>query len=132
MKRLFLLACVLMLVTPVLALAQEAPKPETKTAALDITGAWDMSIETPQGQMTLAVTFKQEGEKVTGTQASPMGEVPLEGTLVGNELKYTITIDMQGQAATVSFGAKIEGDSMTGVYEFAGMGSGAWTAKKKQ
>lgn len=132
MKRLVLLACALMLATPVLALAQDAPKPETKPAALDITGAWDMSIDTPQGQMTLTVTFKQEGEKVTGTQASPMGEVPLEGTLVGNELKYTITIDMQGQAATVSFGAKIEGDSMTGVYEFAGMGSGAWTAKKKQ
>jgi len=129
MKKLLLVACVLMLATPALALAQDPPKQDAK---IDISGAWDMSIDTPQGQMALTVTFKQDGEKVTGTQTSPMRETPLEGTLVGTELKYTITIDMQGQAATISFGAKVDGNSMTGVYEFGGMGSGAWTAKKKQ
>jgi hypothetical protein len=132
MKRLLLLACVLMLVTPVLVLAQDPPKQDAKPEKIDISGAWDMSIDTPQGQMALTVTFKQDGEKITGTQTSPMGESPLEGTLVGNELKYTITIDMQGQQATISFGAKVDGAAMSGVYEFAGMGSGAWTAKKKQ
>ena len=90
-----------------------------------------MIIETPQGQMNLTVTFKQEGEKLTGTQASPMGEVALQGTVVGNEVKYTVVVDFQGQQATISFGAKVEGDAMTGVFEFGGMGSGAWSAKKR-
>jgi hypothetical protein len=132
MKRLLLIACVLMLATPVLALAQDPPKPEAKAEKVDITGTWDMTIETPQGQMNLTATFKQEGEKLTGTQASPMGEIALEGTVIGNEVKYTIVIDMQGQQATIVFGAKVEGDSMTGVFDFGGQGSGAWSAKKKQ
>jgi hypothetical protein len=61
-----------------------------------------------------------------------MGEIALEGTVIGNEVKYTIVIDMQGQQATIVFGAKVEGDSMTGVFDFGGQGSGAWSAKKKQ
>jgi len=124
------LLCVLFL--PVLAAAQEAPKPETQAAdPVNVTGIWDMLIETPQGQMNIVCTFKQEGEKLTGTQASPMGEIALEGAVVGNEVKYAVTIDMQGQQMTVSFAAKVEGETMNGLYDFGGMGSGAWTAKKR-
>jgi hypothetical protein len=116
-----------MLVAAVPVFAQEAAK-----AKIDVTGVWDTTIESPQGPMQVLTTFKQEGEKVTGTQAGPMGESPLEGTVVGNEIKYTIKIDMQGQQAIISFTAKIEGDTMAGTFEFAGMGSANWSAKKKQ
>jgi hypothetical protein len=132
MKRVLLLVCLCALLVPAAALAQDPPKPEAKVEKIDVTGVWDMLIETPQGQMNIVLTFKQEGDKLTGTQASPMGEIALEGTVVGDEVKYAVTIDMQGQQMTVAFGAKVEGDAMNGVYDFGGMGSGAWTAKKRQ
>ena len=116
-----------MLVAAIPAFAQDAQKP-----AVDVSGAWDTTLESPQGPFQVVTTFKQEAEKVTGTQASPMGEAPLEGTVAGNELKFTIKIDMQGQQAVIAFTAKVEGDSMTGTFDFAGMGTANWTAKKKQ
>jgi opacity protein-like surface antigen len=131
MKKMLLLACLCALLVPAAAAAQDPPKPEVKADKTDVTGVWDMLIETPQGQMNIVLTLKQEGEKLTGTQASPMGEIALEGTVVGAEVKYAVTIDMQGQQMTVAFGAKVEGDTMNGVYDFGGMGSGAWTAKKR-
>lgn len=129
MKKTLLATCVLLLVAPVLALAQEAPKPDAK---IDVTGTWDMLVDTPQGQMALTAVFKQDGEKLTGTQASQMGEVALEGTVIGNEIKYTIVIDMQGQQMSIVFGGKVEGDSMVGIFEFGGMGTANWSAKKRQ
>ena len=67
------------------AYAQEAPKPDAKPATVDVNGVWDMVVEAPQGPVDVVTTFKQEGEKITGTQASPMGEIAIEGTVVGNE-----------------------------------------------
>ena len=112
--------------------AQEASKPADKPATIDVTGVWDMVVESPQGAMDIVGTFKQEGEKLTGTQAGQMGEVALEGTVVGNEIKYVINIDMGGQQMSIAFAGKVEGDTMTGVFEFGGMGSAAWSAKKRK
>jgi len=112
--------------------AQDAPKPDAKPAAVDVTGVWDMTVESPQGAMDIVATYKQEGEKLTGTQASPMGEVALNGTVVGNEIKYVLNIDMNGQQMTISFAGKVDGDKMAGVFDFGGMGSAGWSAKRRK
>jgi hypothetical protein len=132
MKTMFavVVACVLAVAMPVYA--QEAPKPEVKAEKIDVTGIWDMTVESPQGAMEVVATLKQEGEKLTGTQASQMGEVALEGSVVGNEIKYTINIDMGGQQMTIVFAGKVEGDAMNGVFDFGGMGTAAWSAKRRK
>jgi len=125
-----LLACVCLAAVPVYA--QEAPKPEVKSEKIDVTGTWDMTVESPQGALEVTAVLKQEGEKLTGTQASQMGEVALEGTVVGNEIKYTINIDAGGQQMSIVFAGKVEGDTMAGVFDFGGMGTASWTAKRRK
>jgi len=127
----FALAC-LVAVSAAPAYAQEAPKPDAKPATVDVNGVWDMTVESPQGAMQLVATFKQEGEKLTGTQAGQMGEIALEGTVVGDEIKYVINIDMQGQQMAINFAGKVEGEKMSGIFEFGGMGSAAWSATKRK
>ena len=131
MKTARLLAVVIVaaLIVAVPAFAQDKPK---ETPKIDVTGTWDMSVESPRGTMTLTSTFKQEGEKLTGTQSSEMGEMALEGTVKGADIAFAIVIDMQGQQITITYVGKIDGESMTGTIEFGGMGSAAWTAKKKK
>lgn len=123
-------ACVCLAAVP--AIAQETPKPDPKPDKIDVTGVWDMTVESPQGAMDVVATFKQDGEKLTGTHASQMGETPIEGTVVGNEIKYVLNIDMGGQQMTISFAGKIEGDTMAGVFDFGGMGTAGWSAKKRK
>src|SRR5882672_7210207 len=48
-------------------------------AQTNVTGDWDVTINSPQGANTVLVTFKQDGEKVTGIFKSPQGELPFEG-----------------------------------------------------
>jgi hypothetical protein len=125
MKRLFLAAALLALVAaPVLA--QDAPK------NVDVTGTWEMTVESPQGSMTITVEFKQDGEKLTGKQVSEMGEAPLTGTIKGNDLAYELTVDMGGQQMKIVNKGKVEGDVIKGTTELGEMGSMAWTAKRKK
>jgi hypothetical protein len=127
----FALAC-LIVVSALPANAQEAAKPADPPAKVDVTGVWDMTVESPQGALEVVATLKQDGEKLTGTQASQMGEAALEGTVVGNEIKYTINIDAGGQQMTIVFAGKVEGDTMNGVFDFGGMGTAAWSAKRRK
>ena len=40
-------------------------------AQSSVTGAWDLSINGPEGAITAAANLKQDGEKVTGVIESP-------------------------------------------------------------
>ena len=127
MKRLVLLIVGMALaVAPVLA--QDAAKPK----AVDITGSWDLTVESPQGTMVITANFKQEGETLTGTHVSEMGESPLKGTVKGVDVEYTLTIDMGGQQMSIVHKAKVDGDTMKGSADIEGMGSIAFTAKRKR
>jgi hypothetical protein len=127
MKRLTVFAAVMALAV-VPGLAQDAPKDKK----VDVTGSWESTVESPQGTMSSAATYKQEGETLTGTHVGQMGEVPLKGTVKGNEIAYTITVDAQGQQFTITYSGKIDGDTITGTAEFGGMGSATWTCKRKK
>ena len=126
MKRLILLVVGMALaVAP--AVAQDAAKPK----AVDITGSWEMTVESPQGTMVITANFKQDGEVLTGTHVSEMGEAPLKGTVKGADVEYTLTLDMGGQQMSIVHKAKVDGDTMKGSADIEGMGTIAFTAKKK-
>jgi hypothetical protein len=126
-----------MLVVAGSVFAQEKPKDPPKdapkdTPKIDVTGTWDLAVETPQGTMTLSATLKQDGEKLTGTQASQMGETTLEGSVKGADIAFVVVINMQGQDMTITYTGKIDGDSMSGAIEFGSFGSSTWGAKKRK
>jgi hypothetical protein len=100
-------------------------------AQTNISGDWEVTITSPQGPNTSQVTFKQDGEKVSGLFKSPMGELPFEGgTLSGNDLKFSFTIEVQGQSLQIMMAGKVEGASMKGTANFGGFAEGDWTAKR--
>lgn len=130
MRRLLLLVCVAALLAPAWVLAQNPQKPQ----AVNITGTWDLQFDMEgMGAMTIAATYKQVGEKLTGTHSGPDGSTsPLEGTVVGSAVKYTVTFDMGGQPGKAEHTATVEGDTMKGTFDIGGMMSGPFTAKKRQ
>jgi hypothetical protein len=110
------------------AFAQEAAKEKM----IDITGTWEVTVESPQGTMVMTANYKQDGETLTGTHVSEMGTVPLKGTVKGVDVVYTITIDMQGQQLAIVHTGKVDGDTISGTADLGGMGSMGWTAKRKR
>jgi hypothetical protein len=102
----------------------------TAIAQTDITGDWDLTINSPQGARTTLVSLKQDGDKVTGMFKSQAGELPVEGTIAGAELKLAFTINFQGQPLPITMSGTVDGASMGGKADFGGFAEGDFSAKR--
>ena len=99
--------------------------------ATNVTGEWAFTVTTDQGAGNPILTFKQEGEKLTGKYAGQLGAADLTGTVKGNAIHFAFTLDVQGQQAPVTYDGTIEKNTMTGKMDIGGMVSGTFTGTKK-
>ena len=99
--------------------------------ATNVTGEWLFNVTTDQGGGTPTITFKQDGEKLTGKYAGQLGNADLTGTVKGNAIHFTFTIDAQGQPAPVTYDGTVEKNTMKGKLDIGGMVNGTFTATKK-
>jgi hypothetical protein len=99
--------------------------------AANVTGEWAFTVTTDQGAGNPVITFKQEGEKLAGKYAGQLGNADLTGTVKGNVIHFTFTLDVQGQQAPVTYDGTVEKNTMKGKMDIGGMVSGTFTATKK-
>ena len=114
----------------VFALALLVPA-HLRAQAINVTGEWTFTVQTDQGGGTPVITFKQDGENLTGKYAGQLGNADLTGTVKGNAIHFTFTLDVQGQQAPVTYDGIVEKDTMKGKLDIAGMVNGTFTATKK-
>jgi hypothetical protein len=102
-------------------------------AKIDVTGVWLFEVQTEAGTGTPQVTFKQDGEKLTGHYSSSvLGEAELAGSIKGAAIEFTVAASVQGNSVTVTFtGTVDDANSMKGKVSFAGLGEGTFTGKRK-
>ena len=99
--------------------------------ATNVTGEWAFTVQTDQGGGTPTITFKQDGEKLTGKYNGQLGSADLTGTVKGSAIHFTFTIDAQGQQAPVTYDGTVEKDTMKGKLDIGGMVNGTFTATRK-
>lgn len=97
----------------------------------NVTGDWAFTVTTDQGSGNPTMTFKQDGEKLTGKYNGQFGTADLTGTVKGNAIQFTFTIDVQGQQAPATYKGTVEKNTMKGTMDIGGMVSGTFTATKK-
>lgn len=99
--------------------------------AVNVTGDWVFDVQTDQGAGTPALTFKQDGEKITGKYVGQLGAADLTGTVKGNAIHFTFTLDVQGQQAPITYDGTVDKNTMKGSMNIAGMVNGTFTGTKK-
>jgi hypothetical protein len=99
--------------------------------ATNVTGEWLFNVTTDQGGGTPTLSFKQDGETLTGKYQGQLGAADLTGTVKGNAIRFTFTIDVQGQQAPVTYEGTVEKNTMKGKLDIGGMVNGTFTATKK-
>jgi hypothetical protein len=113
--------------------AQDPPKPAPAPAAkpIDIAGKWAMAMVTSMFNANVALEFKQDAEKLTGTYTGRYGQSPLQGTLKKNAIEFVVTIDAEGTQTKMTFWGEVSADGQTiakGTAEIEGLGDVTWTA----
>ena len=108
----------------------EGPSQGAETR-VDVSGTWTFQVEFSGGSGTPTMTFKQDGEKLTGHYSGQLGEAPLTGTIKGTAIEFAIDVDVQGTAAHIVYSGTVEKDAMKGTVKLGDFGEGTFTAKKK-
>lgn len=112
---------------------QAAPPPPPPAAkGTDVTGTWELNVESPMGSRASDAIFTQTGETLAGKMVSPRGETPLTGTLQGEAINFGINVNVQGQNLQIDYTGTVTGDTMSGTVVFGSFGDGKWTGKRKQ
>jgi hypothetical protein len=86
-----------------------------RAAALaDVSGAWNLSYTTSEGlKLTNTVTFKVEGDQITGTLSSPRGSVPVDEVKVdGENISFAVIRVGFGDKIRIDYKGKVAGDTM--------------------
>lgn len=101
-----------------------------KPSAANISGTWTLNLETPMGARDMKLVATQSGETLTGSIASPRGDMPINGTVKGNAVAFSMKVNAQGMDMEVQYAGTVEGNAMKGTAKFGDMGEGSFTAKK--
>jgi hypothetical protein len=115
-------ACLGLLLVAGYVVAADAPAPK-------VAGPWEMTSEGRQGPMTQTLTFEQDGEKLKGTVKGQRGEAPLEGTIKGKDIKFSVKRTGPQGEMVIEYTGTVDGDAMKGTVQ-SPMGSRDWTAKR--
>src|SRR5436190_6729715 len=116
------------------AAAPATPAPAASAAApaslASAAGKWDVMMKTPQGDFPATATFAVDGDKLTGTFGSQMGEAPITGTIACKSLKLKMQAQTPQGDMTVDLTGDIDGDTIVnGKADVMGMQLD-WTAKR--
>jgi D-glucosaminate-6-phosphate ammonia-lyase len=108
------------------------PPPPAAAKVTDVTGTWELNVESPMGSRASDAIFTQTGETLGGKMVSPRGEVPLSGAIKGEAITFGLTVNVQGQNLQIDYTGTVTGDTMSGTVVFGSFGDGKWTGKRKQ
>jgi hypothetical protein len=104
-----------------------------QAAKVDVTGVWIFTVESAAGKSNPTLTFKQDGEKLTGQYSSQlMGEAQLVGTVKAQAIDFTVSANVQGTQVELKYVGTVESkDSMKGTLSAGDLGGGTFTATRK-
>ncbi|HEX7114424.1 MAG TPA: hypothetical protein VF193_04795 [Steroidobacter sp.] len=96
-----------------------------------VEGTWVLTIESPMGQRDSETIFIQEGTRLSGRMLSSQGEVPLTGTLQGDEIAFGIDLKVHGRDLRIDYSGSVSGETMSGTVRFGAFADGKWTGRRK-
>ncbi len=97
----------------------------------DVSGSWELTVETQHGTATPSMTLKQDGERISGTYHGRMGDTALQGTLRGKSIQFSVRLKFRDQSFLVTYTGTVEGGSMKGTVQFGESSSGTWAARRR-
>ena len=82
--------------------------------AADVTGKWSAEMQGCDGQKRVQTfNLKAEGDKLTGTVSSPMGERQIvDGKVSGDDVSFAVEVEFNGEKRKIQYTGKIVGDEL--------------------
>ena len=97
---------------------------------VDVTGKWDVTFNTQQGQLPASLTIAKDGDKLTGTLSSQQGDVPISAEVKDKGVTVYAAVQTNNGSLNIVMTGTVDGDTMRGSVDFGGRGTADWSAKR--
>lgn len=95
---------------------------------VNLNGNWEAVADANGQPFPFALTLKVDGENVTGSSSSQLGEATIKtGTWKDGKLAF----QLEGQNGTIALSATVIDGKLSGEFDYAGQLQGKWVAVKK-
>jgi hypothetical protein len=101
--------------------------------ATDVSGVWNLQMRWPgDRQATGICTFKQDGQKLTGSCGDP-DKFPITGEIQDNRLTWEFDVEQDGTKGRMVFSGVLDSEGMKieGSCRIVGANDGTFTMKKR-
>jgi len=110
------------------AAAPSSTAAEPAAAAVNLNGVWD-GVADAQGQpFPFTLTLKVDGEAVTGSSSSQLGEATIKS---GSWKNGKLSFELEGQSGVITMSAVVIDGKLSGEFDFSGQAQGKWVAVRK-
>jgi hypothetical protein len=82
--------------------------------AANVSGAWKITQMGRNGEVTNDLALTQSGATLTGTIKNQQGEAPINGTIDGNNISFTVKRTGPNGEVTNEYKGTVDGDTMKG------------------
>jgi len=93
----------------------------------EVSGKWNMKVETSAGSGTPVFVLKQSGDTITGTYTGQLGEAAVKGTLKEKEIR----LEFKAGEINVVYTGTVDGNTMKGKAVFGDLGEGTFSGTKE-
>jgi len=108
--------------------AAVAPANPASAVPLNLSGQWEAVADANGQPFPFLLTLKVEGESVTGTSSSQLGEAPIkDGSWKDGKLAFTLA----GSNGDIVMAATVVEGKLTGEFDYSGQLQGKWVAVRK-
>lgn len=98
----------------------------------NVSGDWNVTLNTQIGLTKWRATFVQEGEQLTGEiDIGDRTILPLEGTVKENTVKFAFIVPDPDGDLPISMAGQFDGTSIKGTGSFIWFGYGEWMAERQ-
>jgi hypothetical protein len=109
------------------ALVRAAPADST-----GVSGRWSIALRLGAVSLPMVGTLVQDGEAVTGTIKTPVGDAPVTGRLTGTRLTLQFTAQGPQGAVPIALTAELTPRGLAGTASAVGLGASEWSATRAE
>jgi hypothetical protein len=96
----------------------------------NVSGIWTLNVNLGHGDITSTLNLQQEGDRLRGSIQGPLGAAEISNASASGEIRFTVSITLEGQTKEAAFVGTVAGNEMRGTVSIEGRAPGSFTATR--
>ncbi len=98
----------------------------------NLSGTWTVNVNLEgQGDKSITLTLQQEGERLSGSIAGPLGAGEISNAAVNTgDVRFTVSVNVEGQTKEATFTGRLQNNEIRGNVTIVGSAPGTFTATR--